>query len=38
VPTLEDLIVMAPQPAEYGWIVHEQGTVIEAHAPTIETS
>jgi|GEM_PF-2029033 len=29
-PTLEELKAMAPQPADSGWVVHDQAKVIEA--------
>ena len=33
IPTLEDIMALAPQPAAYGWVVHPKGIIIEAHNP-----
>lgn len=34
VPTLAEIIALAPQPEAFGWMVHTPGTIIEAQAPT----
>ncbi|SEO63128.1 hypothetical protein SAMN02800692_1500 [Luteibacter sp. UNC138MFCol5.1] len=33
IPTLEEVIALAPQPEAFGWLVHAPGTIIEVHAP-----
>lgn len=31
IPTLEQIIALAPQPATFGWVVHPKGVIISAH-------
>jgi len=38
IPTLEEVIALAPQPEAFNWVVHTPGTIIESHAPAEETS
>jgi len=38
IPTLDQVIELAPQPAAFGWVVHAPGTIIEAHAPEEQTA
>ncbi|APG04968.1 hypothetical protein BJI69_14410 [Luteibacter rhizovicinus DSM 16549] len=38
VPTLEQVISLAPQPSSFGWVVHEPGTIIESQVPVEQTS
>ena len=37
-PTLDEVVAMAPQPAAYGWVVHDQTKVIEAVLLPTQTS
>lgn len=32
-PTLEQIISLAPQPEEFGWVVHPKGIIISAQLP-----
>jgi hypothetical protein len=38
VPTLADIIALAPKPADFNWVVHPPGQVIQAQAPVEQTS
>jgi hypothetical protein len=38
IPTLEEIIALAPQPAAFGWVVHPQGQIIESQAPVEQTA
>lgn len=38
IPTLEEVIALAPQPEAFGWVVHAAGTIIESHVPSEATS
>jgi len=37
-PTLDEVVSMAPQPATFGWVVHDQSKVIEAVLVPAQTS
>lgn len=37
-PTLADVVALAPKPEAFGWVVHDQTKVIESQAPTEQTS
>ncbi|NID06666.1 hypothetical protein HBF26_17355 [Luteibacter jiangsuensis] len=38
IPTLEEIIALAPQPGDFGWVVHPPGTIIESQVPPVATS
>lgn len=38
IPTLEEIIALAPQPAAFGWVVHPPGQIIESQAPVEQTA
>lgn len=38
IPTLEELIAMAPQPEAFGWVVHAPGQIIESQLPPVATA
>ncbi|MDF4005332.1 hypothetical protein P3W33_18185 [Luteibacter sp. PPL552] len=38
IPTLEAVIALAPQPGQFGWVVHAPGEIIAVHAPVEPTS
>jgi hypothetical protein len=38
IPTLHEVIALAPQPEAFGWVVHTPGTIIESHTPVEQTS
>lgn len=33
VPTIEEVISMAPQPEQFNWVVHDLGTIIQSQVP-----
>lgn len=38
VPTIDDVIKLAPQPEQFGWVTHPKGHVIESHAPAEQSA
>lgn len=38
IPTLDDVIALAPQPEACGWVVHPKDTIIESRTPPEQTS
>ena len=38
IPSLQEVIALAPQPEAFNWVVHTPGQIIEAHAPGEQTS
>lgn len=38
VPTLADIIALAPKPSDFSWVVHPPGQIIQAQAPVEQTS
>lgn len=37
-PTIEEIIALAPQPETFGWVTHTPGKIIESQAPVEQTS
>ncbi|NII53597.1 hypothetical protein [Luteibacter sp. SG786] len=38
IPTLEQVIALAPQPEDFNWVVHPAGTIIESQLPPVATA
>jgi hypothetical protein len=38
IPTLAQVIALAPQPEDFGWVVHPAGTIIESQVPPVATA